>query len=106
MEYYPSEEVNHKSIKLTPAMEIKSHVIYIKEVQAGTGISYGSTYVTERPTKVATIPVGYADGYSRNLSNIGKVIIRGQYAPIIGRVCMDYFMVDVTDIEGVIREML
>ncbi len=99
---YPSEEVNHKSIRLTPAMELKSHIIYIKEVQEGCGISYGSTFVTKRPTKVATIPVGYADGYSRNLSNIGKVIIRGQYAPIIGRVCMDYFMVDVTDIEGVI----
>ncbi|CUH92284.1 alanine racemase [Herbinix luporum] len=99
---YPSEEVDHKSIRLTPAMELKSHIIYIKEVQEGCGISYGSTFVTKRPTKVATIPVGYADGYSRNLSNIGKVIIRGQYAPIIGRVCMDYFMVDVTDIEGVI----
>lgn len=98
---YPSEDVNHTSIKLIPAMEIKSHVIYIKEVPAGTGISYGSTYITERKTKVATIPVGYADGYSRNLSNVGEVIIRGHYAPIIGRVCMDYFMVDVTDIEGV-----
>lgn len=98
---YPSEEVNHSLVKLIPAMELKSHVVYIKEVEAGTGISYGSTFVTSSKTKVATIPVGYADGYSRNMSNVGKVIIRGQFAPIIGRICMDYFMVDVTDIEGV-----
>lgn len=98
---YPSEYVNHDNIGLIPAMELKSHVINIKEVPAGTGISYGLTYITGRKTKVATIPVGYADGYSRNLSNIGKVIIRGRYAPIIGRICMDYFMVDVTDIEDV-----
>jgi len=98
---YPSDEVNRSSLNLIPAMELKSHVVYIKEVEAGTGISYGSTYITNRKTKVATIPVGYADGYSRNMSNVGKVIIRGQYAPIIGRICMDYFMVDVTDIEGV-----
>lgn len=98
---YPSDEVDHSSLHLVPAMELKSHVVFIKEVEAGTGISYGLTYVTRKKTKVATIPVGYADGYSRNLSNIGKVIIRGQYAPIIGRICMDYFMVDVSDIEGV-----
>lgn len=98
---YPSDDVNHNILSLIPAMELKSHVVYIKEVQIGTGISYGSTFITNRKTKVATIPVGYADGYSRNLSNIGKVIIRSQYAPIIGRICMDYFMVDVTDIEGI-----
>lgn len=98
---YPSDIVNHSYFRLTPAMELKSHVIYIKEVPAGTGISYGSTFITKRKTKVATVPVGYADGYSRNLSNTGKVIIRGQYAPIIGRICMDYFMADVTDIDGV-----
>lgn len=98
---YPSKEVNHKTFNLIPAMELKSHVIYIKEVDEGTGISYGSTFITKRKTKVATIPIGYADGYSRNMSNTGKVIIRGQYAPIIGRICMDYFMVDVTDIDDV-----
>lgn len=103
---YPSDEVNHNSLGLIPAMELKSHVIFIKEVDAGTGISYGLTYITDKKTKVATIPVGYADGYSRNLSNVGKVIIRGQYAPIIGRICMDYFMVDVTDIKDVSQEML
>ena len=98
---YPSEEVSRTEVQLIPAMELITHVIYVKEVEAGVGISYGATYVTGRKTKVATIPVGYADGYSRNLSNTGKVIIHGQYAPIIGRICMDQFMVDVTDIDGV-----
>ncbi|NLL71915.1 MAG: alanine racemase [Clostridiales bacterium] len=98
---YPSKEVDHKTFKLIPAMELKSHVIYIKDVEEGTGISYGSTFITKKRTKVATIPIGYADGYSRNMSNVGKVIIRGQYAPIIGRICMDYFMVDVTDIKDI-----
>lgn len=98
---FPSDVVNHNRLSLVPAMELKSHVVYIKEVEVGTGISYGSTFITDRRTKVATIPVGYADGYSRNISNKGRVIIRGQYAPIIGRICMDYFMVDVTDIEDI-----
>lgn len=98
---YPSDMVNKEQIKLIPAMEIKTHVIYVKEVEAGVGVSYGATYVTDRRTKIATIPVGYADGYSRNLSNHGKVIIHGQYAPILGRICMDQFMVDVTDIKDV-----
>jgi alanine racemase len=98
---YPSEWVSKEKIKLIPAMELKTHVVFVKEVDAGVGISYGATYVTTKKTKVATIPVGYADGYSRNLSNCGKVIIRGQYAPIIGRICMDQFMVDVTNIDDV-----
>jgi len=98
---YPSEWVNKNEIKLIPAMELKTHVTYVKEVEAGVGVSYGSTYVTERTTKIATIPVGYADGYSRLLSNRGRVIIHGKYAPIIGRVCMDQFMVDVSNIEDV-----
>lgn len=98
---YPSDCVNQKEIKLIPAMELKTHVIYVKEVPAGCAISYGGTFITSKPTKIATIPVGYADGYSRNLSNHGKVIIHGQYAPIIGRICMDQFMVDVSNIENV-----
>ncbi len=98
---YPSEEVNHENIHLIPAMELKTHVVYIKEVEAGVGISYGATYVTDKKRRIATIPVGYADGYSRNLSNTGKVLIHGQYAPILGRICMDYFMVDISDIEDV-----
>lgn len=98
---YPSDQVSQNEIKLIPAMELKTHVIYVKDVEAGVGISYGATFVTNKKTRIATIPVGYADGYSRNLSNSGKVIIHGQYAPIIGRICMDQFMVDVTDIADV-----
>lgn len=98
---YPSDMVNQEDISLIPAMELKTHIIYVKDVEPGVGISYGATYVTDKPTKVATIPVGYADGYSRNLSNHGRVIIHGQYAPILGRICMDQFMVDVTDIKDV-----
>lgn len=98
---YPSEEVQKKNVELKPALALKSHVAFVKEIPAGTGISYGSTYVSERDMIIATIPVGYADGYPRNLSNIGYVLIRGKKAPIVGRVCMDQFMVDVTDIDGV-----
>lgn len=98
---YPSGEVNQKLLGLMPAMEIKSHVSYVKEVESGVGVSYGSTYVTEKKTKIATIPVGYGDGYPRQLSSKGRVLIHGKSAPIIGRVCMDQFMVDVTDIPEV-----
>ena len=82
-------------------MELKSHVTYVKDVPAGAAISYGGTYVADRKLRVATVPVGYADGYSRQLSNKGWVLIHGQKAPILGRVCMDQFMVDVTDIPKV-----
>ncbi|MDD7402345.1 MAG: alanine racemase [Butyribacter sp.] len=98
---YPSEEVNKDKLDLTPAMELKARVSYVKELEAGVEIGYGGTYTTTRRTKVATIPVGYADGYPRSLSNRGRVLIHGQSAPIIGRVCMDQFMVDVTDINQV-----
>ena len=98
---YPSEEVERDIVKLTPAMELKSHVSYVKNVERGTAVSYGGTFVTERFTRMATIPVGYADGYPRQLSNKGWVLIRGKKAPILGRVCMDQFMVDVTDIPEV-----
>lgn len=98
---YPSHEVRKSQLLLKPALTLHSNIIMLKEVGAGSHISYGGTYVTTRPTKVATIPVGYGDGYSRQLSSKGRVIIRGQYAPIIGRVCMDQFMVDVTDIPEV-----
>lgn len=98
---YPSDEINKRAVALYPALELKSHVIYIKEVDEGTCIGYGGTFVAKRKTKVATIPVGYGDGYPRSLSNKGSVIVKGVKAPVIGRVCMDQFMVDVTDIEGV-----
>ena len=80
---------------------LKSHVAFVKEIEAGTSISYGGTFIAKEKMKIATIPVGYADGYPRNLSNIGYVLIRGKKAPIVGRVCMDQFMVDVTDIDDV-----
>ena len=96
---YPSEEVNKEAVALKPALELKSHVVFVKTVPTGTGISYGSTYVTDKETKVATIPVGYGDGYPRNLSNKGYVIIAGKKCPILGRVCMDQFMVDVTGMD-------
>ncbi len=98
---YPSDEINKEAVKMYPAMEIKSHIIYLKTVEKGTSIGYGGTFVTKRTTKVATIPVGYGDGYPRSLSNKGSVLINGKRAFIIGRVCMDQFMVDVTDIEDV-----
>lgn len=95
---YPSGQVEKEPVPLKPVMALKSRVVYIKTVEPGVEISYGGTFVTKRPTRVATIPVGYADGYARSLSNKGSVLIRGRRAPIIGRVCMDQFMVDVTDI--------
>lgn len=98
---YPSEDVDKNAIALKPAMKLKTHVIFVKEVEAGHGISYGLTYVTDRKTRIATLPVGYADGYPRALSSKGHVIINGQYAPILGRVCMDQMMVDITGIDGV-----
>lgn len=98
---YPSDEVDKSRLWLEPAMEIKSYVSYVKEVEAGVGISYGGTYQTTKRTKVATIPVGYGDGYPRALSSKGTVLLHGKRAPILGRVCMDQFMVDVTHIPDV-----
>ena len=95
---YPSDEVSRESVPLKAAMSIKSRIVFIKEVEAGVPVSYGGTFVTERRTRIATIPVGYGDGYPRSLSNKGWVLIHGKKAPILGRVCMDQFMVDVTDI--------
>ena len=86
---------------LKPALELVSHVAHVKWVDEGTPVSYGSTYITKRRTRIATIPVGYGDGYPRSLSNKGYVLIHGKEAPILGRVCMDQFMVDVTEIEDV-----
>ena len=95
---YPSKEVERESVPLKPLMSLRSHIAYIKTVEPGAEISYGGIFTTVRETRVATIPVGYADGYPRGLSNKGSVLIRGKRAPILGRVCMDQFMVDVTEI--------
>lgn len=98
---YPSDEVDKQRLSIKPAMEWKSHISFVKTLEAGREISYGGTYVTQKETVVATVPVGYADGYPRCLSNTGRVIVNGCYADIIGRVCMDQFMIDVTDIPDV-----
>jgi alanine racemase len=98
---FPSDEVNKESLNVKPAMEMHSVVINVKTINKGDTVSYGSTYVAEKPTVIATIPVGYADGYPRQLSNKGSVLIHGKRAKIVGRVCMDQFMVDVTDIPDV-----
>ena len=95
---YPSDEVDAGAVDLKPALTLESHVSFVKDVEPGTAISYGGTFVADRPMRVATIPVGYGDGYPRSLSNKGYVLIRGRKARILGRVCMDQFMVDVTEI--------
>lgn len=95
---YPSDEVEQQKVALKPVMSLKSFITYIKPLGPGREVSYGGTFVTEKPMQVATVPVGYGDGYPRNLSGKGYVLIHGKKAPILGRVCMDQFMVDVTEI--------
>jgi alanine racemase len=97
---WPSNEVK-KTIELRPVMAFKSVVILVKEVPAGVGVSYGCIYVTQRPSRIATLPVGYADGWTRLLAGKASILIRGQRAPVIGRICMDQCMIDVTDIPDV-----
>lgn len=98
---WPSEEVQKERIDLQPVLELFSHVAYVKQLEAGKSISYGGTYTTKKTQTIATVPAGYGDGYPRSLSNQGYVLIHGKRAPIVGRVCMDQFMVDVTDIPQV-----
>ena len=96
--YYPSEEVSKDKIKLKPVMTLKTNIVHLKEMDQGQYISYGRAFQTRRPSIIATLPVGYADGYTRLLFNKAKVIINGSFAPVVGRICMDQCMVDVTDI--------
>jgi len=98
---WPSDEVEKKRLDLQPVLSLKSRIVFLKELEKGRTISYGATYETVGSRKIATIPVGYGDGYPRSLSNRGYVLIRGRKAPICGRICMDQFMVDVTHIPGV-----
>lgn len=100
---YPSDEVKKEKVELFPALDLKSHITMVKEIPAGEKVSYGGTFTTTRTTKLATVSVGYGDGYPRALSSKGYVLVRGQKAPIVGRVCMDQMMVDVTDIKNVTR---
>ena len=97
---YPSEEMN-KDYKLFPALEFKSHISFVKTVEKGFPVSYGSTYITDRKMKIATVPVGYGDGYPRYLSNKGEVLVKGTRCKILGRVCMDQFMIDVSHLPDV-----
>lgn len=99
----PSADVETDIVPLKPVMSLISHISYVKNIEAGDEVSYGGTFKAEKAMRVATIPVGYADGYPRMLSGKGHVLIKGRKAPILGRVCMDQFMVDVTDIEGATR---
>ena len=95
---YPSDEVIKEAVPLRPAMELIAHVTYVKWIEKGTEVSYGGTFVAPKRMQIATIPTGYGDGYPRRLSNKGYVLIHGQKAPILGRVCMDQNLVDVTEI--------
>ncbi|MHB8065239.1 MAG: alanine racemase [Ruminiclostridium sp.] len=95
---YPSEDVDKTRIDLKPAMTLKANVILVKDIEKNTSISYGRIFTTKETSRIATIPIGYADGYSRMLSNKGKVLIHEQYAPVVGRICMDQCMVDVTNL--------
>lgn len=95
---YPSEEVRHDEVRLMPALSLKAHIIHIKKVPAHTPISYGGRWVSQRESIIAVLPVGYADGYSRRLAQNGEILLRGQRVPVVGTICMDFLMADVTDI--------
>ena len=96
--YYPSNEVKKENLSIKPALTLKAKIAHVKELESGMYISYNRTFKTSRKSKIATIPIGYADGYIRTLKHDAKVIVNGQLAPIVGNICMDQFMIDVTDI--------
>lgn len=96
--YYPFDAARGGKVRVTPALSLHSHIIQIKEIDKGESVGYGRSFVAENKMRIATVPVGYGDGYPRLLSNRGRVLIRGEFAPIVGRICMDMFMVDVTHI--------
>lgn len=99
--YHPSDEVDKEKLSIKPVMTFKTRITQIKEVESGVGVSYGKTYITDKRTKIATIPVGYADGYSRGLSQKAKVEIGGELFDVIGRICMDQCMIDVTNANNI-----
>ena len=98
---YPSDEVKKEKVKLTPAMKVVSHIIHLKDVKKGTEIGYGGIYKAESDRKIATVCIGYADGYKRSLTGKGYVLVNGYKAPITGKICMDQIMIDVTDVPDV-----
>ncbi len=98
---YPSCEVDRKRLPLKPVMTLKSRITMVKELEAGRGVSYGKTYITDKKIRIATIPIGYADGYSRCLSQKAKIEVSGQLCDVIGRICMDQCMIDVTNVNNI-----
>lgn len=98
---YPSDEVDKSKLNLIPAMTLKAGITYVKEVAAGRGVSYGKEYITDSVTKIATVPIGYADGYLRKLAKVGKMLVKGTEVPITGRICMDQCMIDVTNVHNI-----
>jgi alanine racemase len=100
---YPSEEVDKGKINLKPAMTLKANIVLVKDVEKDTCVSYGRIFKTSRESKIATIPIGYADGYTRLLNSKARVLINGEYAPVIGRICMDQCMADITDLGSEVR---
>ena len=99
--YYPSQEVDRTLLSLKPVMSVKANIVYLKKVPAGFSVSYGRKFTTQRESLIATLALGYADGYPRFLSGKGRVIVGGVYAPVVGNICMDQCMIDVTDVPGV-----
>lgn len=98
---WPSDVVSKEKVDLKPVLSLHSKIVFIKKVPPGTRISYGGTYITQKDTMVATVPVGYGEGYPRMLSNKADVLVNGQRCPIIGRICMDQLMIDVTNVKDV-----
>lgn len=98
---YPSQEVDRDTLSIQPAMSIKANIIHLKKVQTGFSVSYGRKFTTKRMSLIATLALGYADGYPRCLSGKGRVIVNGMYAPVVGNICMDQCMIDVTDVPDV-----
>jgi len=101
--HYPSSKIDRSKINLKPAMTLKANIILVKEVEYNIPVSYGRVFTTRRRSKIATVPVGYADGYSRTLTGKARVLINGEYAPVVGAICMDQFMVDVTDVKSDVK---
>ncbi|MFK2823837.1 alanine racemase [Arcobacter sp. YIC-80] len=96
---YPSQSVNHERVNLKEVMCLKAKIAQVKEIEAGSGISYGLTYKCEHKTKIATLPIGYADGYTRMLSNKAKVLVKNKIVPVLGNICMDQCIIDVTNLD-------